>query len=30
VTGASANRSFAKDLIDAISWHRHWDRPLPK
>jgi catalase len=29
VTGASANRAFAKDLIDAVGWHRHWGRALP-
>ena len=28
VTSASANRGFAKDVIDAISWHRHWTRAL--
>jgi catalase len=27
VTGASANRAFANALIDAVGWHRHWDRP---
>jgi catalase len=30
VTGASANRAFAKELIEAIAWHRHWGRPLPR
>jgi catalase len=27
VRSSSASRAFAKDLIDASSWHRHWDRP---
>jgi catalase len=26
VTAASASKTFAKDLITAIGWHRHWDR----
>jgi catalase len=26
VTGASATRSFANALLEAVSWHRHWDR----
>ena len=30
VTGASANRAFANDLITAIGWHRHWGRQLLK
>jgi len=30
VTAASANRAFAKELIDAVGWHRHWGRPLPQ
>jgi catalase len=30
VTGASANRAFANDLIAAIGWHRHWARALPQ
>ncbi len=28
VTADRATRSFAKDLITAIGWHRHWDRQL--
>ena len=27
VTSTSVSRSFAKAVIDAIGWHRHWDRP---
>jgi catalase len=30
VTGASANRAFANDLIAAIGWHRHWGRQPSK
>jgi catalase len=26
VVGASANRTFIKEFVEAISWHRHWDR----
>ena len=25
-TSDKANRSFAKDLVTALSMHRHWDR----
>ncbi len=28
VTSATANRGFANDVIDALSWHRHWTRAL--
>jgi catalase len=30
VTAPSANGAFAKDFIEALSWHRHWDRSLLK
>jgi catalase len=30
LTSANASRAFAKDLIDAIGWHRHWNRPQVK
>ena len=26
VVGPSANRTFIKELVEAIGWHRHWDR----
>ena len=26
VVGPSANRAFIKEFVDAIGWHRHWDR----
>jgi catalase len=26
VTAASANRAFATRFIEALGWHRHWDR----
>jgi catalase len=26
VTAGNASRSFADDLIEAIGWHRHWNR----
>ncbi len=26
VTAATAGRAFAKSFIDAMGWHRHWDR----
>jgi catalase len=29
VSAPTANRAFAKDLIGAMSWHRHWSRELP-
>ncbi len=30
VEAASATKAFAKDLVKAIGWHRHWDRgPVP-
>jgi catalase len=28
VTEAGASRTFAKKLIEAMGWHRHWDRSL--
>jgi catalase len=27
VTAPKGGRSFANELIEAIGWHRHWDRP---
>jgi catalase len=26
VTGNTASRAFAQNLLDALGWHRHWDR----
>lgn len=26
ITGASVNRAFTSRVIDALGWHRHWDR----
>ena len=26
VTSKGASRAFAKELIEAVGWHRHWDR----
>jgi catalase len=26
VTAPTPSRAFAKQLVEAISWHRHWDR----
>ena len=28
VTGPTPSRAFSKSLIEAIGWHRHWDRPM--
>ncbi len=28
VTGPSATSTFSKGLIEAIGWHRHWDRSM--
>ena len=28
VVAATASRAFANDLIEAIGWHRHWERSL--
>jgi catalase len=30
VTGATASRAFANELIEAMGWHRHWGRPLTR
>jgi catalase len=28
VTGAKATRAFAQNVMEALAWHRHWDRPI--
>jgi catalase len=30
VTAPKGGRSFVNELIEAIGWHRHWDRPTLK
>ena len=27
VTADRASATFAKDVVTAIGWHRHWNRP---
>ena len=26
ITAPTSGRAFAKALVEAIGWHRHWDR----
>ena len=28
VTGSKATRAFAQSVVEAVAWHRHWDRSL--
>ncbi len=27
VASTSASRAFAQSFVEAVGWHRHWDRP---